>query len=174
MRIASKAGWAEPIPKMDEDDPHWRTEYQATVRTWLLYLPGQALWSYYVLASVHLREIEGGEPAHKLFEMATHEIMMVALGPAQCDGLTAETYREKRPEWLSPLNYKAQVAAESDEEMEKLTDLTAKAFVSGMFPAEPQGIAIQTSRGRVTAKTYFRRTLERTLEHMRHDGHPFD
>lgn len=66
-------------------------------------LPGtHPLWSWYDLSVIHLRDVEGYEPAVRMRHEATHELALYAVSD--------EGQR------LTPVNYSMQAALESDDE----------------------------------------------------------
>src|SRR5687767_6509261 len=61
-----------------------RPDFDGTVAIWICRAPGaHILWDHWMLTAIHLRPIEGVKAAHKHFEAATHEFMIVALNPEQ-------------------------------------------------------------------------------------------
>ena len=59
-------------------------DHEGTVGGFLVAAPGaHPFWDHYLFMVVHLRPIPGVKPAHKRFEAATHEFMIMALDPGQ-------------------------------------------------------------------------------------------
>lgn len=51
---------------------------------WLCHHPGvHAVWSWWIVGAVHLREVPGMPPAKKRYPEAEHELMVVALEPGR-------------------------------------------------------------------------------------------
>lgn len=107
----------------------------ATLAAWFLVCPMQSpAWDSYVLAVVHLRDIEGQEhPPRLTVPRATHELMVYACNPAAHP-------RAHDPEtWapLNPLNVVEQVELPDDAAGVSLAEQAAWAVVRGYLPAEP-------------------------------------
>lgn len=128
----------------------------ATLKAWLMYLPGQhPFWSHYMLGVIHLRPIEGGRPVHKYAPDAEHEIIMCALDPQSKPD--ANNINSLIP--LHPINYSIQFAGLSDEKVVDTAGLLVTNFVGGGFMAEPDGIVV----GYVNAREHFYRKVERYI-----------
>lgn len=66
----------------------WKTNFEHTVETsatlssYLVHCPNlHAFWSYWWVSLIHLREVEGIQPAVRDFENAEHEISVYAQNP---------------------------------------------------------------------------------------------
>lgn len=102
---------------------------------WILELPNvHPLWNTYQLTVIHLRDIDGVKPAHKIIPGAEYEIMLLALNP------------EHDPKWddqeswhfLTPPNFRVQFANASDELTIAVCELFAQWLVDGDIPADPE------------------------------------
>lgn len=117
-------------------DPADPPEWLATVDVWFLHCPGQSpLFDRFRLGVVHLRDVPGIAPPHRLDPDAgaTHELNLVALDPTarpRADGFG--TWR-----FMLPINYLAQFAAPADEIAADLAKLAAVSVVRGYLWAEP-------------------------------------
>lgn len=112
-----------------------KVDETATVAAWFLVCPMQSpAWDTYVLAVVHLRDIEGQEhPPRITVPRATHELMVYACDPSKRP-------RAHDPEtWhpLLPLNVVEQVELPDDAAGVSLAEQAAWAVVRGYLPAEP-------------------------------------
>lgn len=108
-----------------------------TLEAWLLALPGQhPLWDHYMLAIIHLRDVEGMPPARKVAAHMEHEIIMLALDPERNP---SPTDRETIVP-LMPVNYSDQLSQLTDEQAVVMTRLMVRGFVNGALFAEPSGI----------------------------------
>lgn len=110
------------------------SDWPATLASWFLHCPGQSpAWSHFLLAIIHLREIDGAPPAHISVPHATHEVMLVALDPARLPN------PEETETWsfLRPANVTEQIELPNDDEAVVLLRQCAQAVVDGVLPAEP-------------------------------------
>ncbi len=116
------------------DPPLVYKDWAACVSSWLLHCPGQsAAWDHYILSIIHLRSIEGVKPAVVRFPHATHEVMLVALDPAQHP--VPEDVNSWRP--LLPVNVEEQIELPNDSDAKDLLAVCVRAVVNGTLPAEP-------------------------------------
>jgi len=114
-----------------------KADQTATLKAWLLHLPGQhPFWSDYMFGVVHLRPIEGGRPPVKIMPDAEHEMIVVALDPSRKPN--ASDINTLIP--LHPVNYVVQFAGMTDEQAIETAALLVNAFIEGGFLVEPQGI----------------------------------
>lgn len=155
-------GFTEQIPLPAPARPDWN----AALAAWLIYAPwAHPLWQYYQLAVVHLRHIDGVKPAVLRTPDAAHELMVVALDPQRIPaaGLTAADCVNAHPGFLLPVSLCEQFEGTTDAEMVRLAELCAHACARATLSPEPN--YLQREGWRVS--------LWRTLEHIRHGGHPF-
>lgn len=62
------------------------------------------VWNHWVISMIHLRDIEGVKPAHKLYSNAEYELMGISINPEECpnpDPSKPEEFRYLRPMDLS-------------------------------------------------------------------------
>ena len=98
----------------------------ASLRTWIIKAPyAHPLWSYYVLAVVHLRPIDGMPDPIIRLKGATHEMFLFALDPEKPVAL------DKKPSLLHPANFIAQFIAAHDMDAVRMIDETASDVVTG-------------------------------------------
>lgn len=130
MVLRGVAGVAVEVVIEEVDTP----DHAATVGLWFLDCPGQSpVWSHYVLAIIHLRDIPGVRPATVDIPHATHEVMLVALDPALSPTpLDTSSWRH-----LRPTNVVEQVQLPDDSAAAALLGDAAQAVVDGTLPAEP-------------------------------------
>lgn len=158
-RLHSTLVWAE---RTNLDMLPRTPEQQATLAQWFVHLPGQAVWSDYLINVVHLRPIDGAPPAVLDRADATHEVLVVALDPIENPRPNAmETWR-----FLRPINVQCQFQVPSDDLAIEMGRLLTQACLDGVLFIEPGGI-----RG---AREYWQGTVDRTAEHMRTGGHQED
>src|SRR5260221_7732159 len=76
-------------PDLQGQGSAWRvtargsTDSGATIDCWLVRGPWHPLWSFWLVSTIHLRDIPGqSKPAHKTFAAATHEFLIVSLQSA--------------------------------------------------------------------------------------------
>lgn len=131
--LTGPVGKAEKIPLETLD---LKADQTATLESWLLNLPDQAIWSHYHLSVVHLRDIDGVEPAQKSYPEAEHEFMMVALNPDY--NPKVDDMDSLHP--LIPLNWVHQWHGLNDEKAKEICRGMVKYLVEGRLPAELQGI----------------------------------
>ena len=114
-----------------------KADQTATLKAWLLHLPGQhPFWSDYMFGVVHLRPIAGTRPPSKHAPDAEHEMIVVALDPnAKPNASNLNTLVP-----LTPVNYVVQFAGMTDEQAIETAALLVNAFIEGGFLVEPQGI----------------------------------
>jgi hypothetical protein len=152
--LAGPAGEATELVVHDADGPT-----TATVACWWLHCPGQSVaWDRYMLAAIHLRPIEGQQPAVVRVPHATHEVMLVALnpekGPAPTDPATWQ--------YLQPINLQEQVQLPDDATAVAMLRDCARAVVDGVLWAEAP------LSGQVEP---WRTSLIKTSAHLRGEEH---
>jgi len=110
---------------------------EATLGAYLMYIPSAHLfWRHYMICVIHLRDIEGANPAVKQYPEATHELLVAALNPDYApDPNDPETIHT-----LRPLNVVVQFTVPKDEDAQEILTLAARACVDGRFLVEPEGI----------------------------------
>lgn len=134
--IRGLAGGAERIPV---ETFGMTADQSATLESWLLHLPGQAIWHHYTLSMIHLRNIEGVKPAVRQHDEAEYELMLVALDPDK--GPTATDRESLHP--LRPINFVRQfhfARGSDDDRARRLCATFVVYLVHGDLPAELQGI----------------------------------
>jgi hypothetical protein len=91
----------------------WRTRYGKTggeICGWIIEAPwAHPMWHSYMLSAVHLRPLDGLEPAVIYLPGATHEVMLYALNPEHTPAL------DQFPKLLMPANFHGQWIEVSDE-----------------------------------------------------------
>lgn len=153
--IRGRYGRAERVPLPPEEE-RAKPDHTATLAVWLITSPHyHPFWSQFLLSSVHLRDIEGVKPAHKLFEEAQYEVLVAALNPEKGhrDAKDGPPFRH-----MVPLNVREQFAAGTDEQVAHLTGLLAGGVVWGVLNPEPQGI--------IGAREQWAHSIESTMAHL--------
>jgi len=128
--LSGVAGRATLLELSERDDP----AQSGTVSAWLLVCPGQAAgWTHYIAAVVHLRPIDGAQPAYVRWPAATHEVLLYALDPGRNPSPTDPS------SWcpLLPLNVCEQLELPSDAAAVQLLELSVAAVLDGRLWAEP-------------------------------------
>lgn len=145
--------WAQEITARPRPDS------QATLASWLLYIPGVSpAWSHYMVSIITLEDIEGVPPAVKRYPQAKYEIMVVALDPTgRPDANDPETLRI-----LNPINYTLQFHDFPRQHIPDLGKALVKGFLHSDLPIEPEGM--------LGARTYIALTIQKTLAHWA-EGH---
>lgn len=152
--ISGVAGGAQRITA-----PSLRPDQEASIASWLVNCPGQALWSDYLVCVIHLRELPGVAPAHKSDPTATHEIIVCALDPKH----------QPRPDdlqsihHLTPVNYLQQFEVASDEQAIGICERLVEAFVDGQYRIEPFGPTAD--------RNLVHEVIRTTAEHVRTGRH---
>ncbi len=139
--------------------PSLRPDQEASIASWLLKCPGQALWSDYLVGVIHLRDLPGVAPANKMAQNMTHEILVVALDPKfqpRPDDL--ETFHH-----LLPANYGQQFEVASDEQAISICRWLVEAFVEGRYRVEPFGPTFD--------RDLVHEVIRNTAEHTRTGAH---
>lgn len=135
--IIGKVGtaWKQRREYLLSKHPEFVLTDKTTVASWVIFAPyAHPLWSYYALATISLRDVEGVEPAIIYNEEATHEIMIVALNPDN------EPTVNDFLHYLSPLNYVGQWKEESDESALATTEQTVRDVVNGILNPDTDAI----------------------------------
>lgn len=139
-----------------------------TVTWWLLTGDWHPVWSQFVLSVVHLRDCPGREAAQLQFPGATHELVVMALHPAELPArhspltLTNGGVRAVGG-WLEPIDVVHQFTA-TDDEMTELAELCARASVDGVLNPS-------TDDNRVHYREQWLSACVKTLAHMRGEEH---
>lgn len=155
--LTGPAGTAiEILVELDDTDP---PDWGATIANYFLTCPGQSIaWPNYLLSCIHLRPIDGVQPAVVKIPHATHEVMLLALNPA-----AKPTPTDPRSwQHLTPANLMEQVELPDDDAARHLLHDAAQAVVDGILWAEPP------LSGQVEP---WRTSLIRTSAHLRGEPH---
>lgn len=81
-----------------------------TVASWLVHAPfAHPVFPCYQIAAIHLRDVEGAQPAKIMLPGATHEVIVLALSPDQTLRL------DEMPQPLHPVNFMGQFVATDDQ-----------------------------------------------------------
>lgn len=162
-------GKAEAIPIPDRPDA------AETLCQWLITAPMyHPMWTQYLLFVVRLRDdIPGFPPPERQFVGATHEMMLFALNPDPEDtgtpmrhtpkSLLERIENNKGLPYLTPINIAQQHEA-TDEEMERVAELSAWAVIQGLM--EPE-----TSNGAERIREHWLTSATKTLAHIRGEEH---
>ena len=86
-----------------------------SVQRWIIKAPWMHMcWEYHYVGLIHLRDVEGHEPANIQFQGATHELIVLAMNPD-----AEPSFSE--PQFLTPISIAQQFVAENDAEaLEKI------------------------------------------------------
>jgi hypothetical protein len=156
--VAGPAGraWRTRLKPIGE---RGKPDTDGTVCCWLINAPGaHPFWSYWALSLIHLRPIEGTKQAHKAFETATHELMIMALDPSK--PLPPLDVSADWPlHWLTPLDVCQQFEVPSDEAADEIATLCVRSIVDGRISPDQD------------YRSYWRVSIEATAEHYRTGGH---
>lgn len=148
-------------------DPNVRGS-QTTVDWWLLTGTWHPIWPQFVLSVVHLRPVDGHQPAQLHFPGATHELVVLALNP----GEPPQTHDIETLQrggiaavggYLEPVDVVHQFTA-TDDEMRELADLAAQGCVNGFLTPS-------TDDARSALREQWLTACVRTLAHMRGEEH---
>lgn len=113
--------------------------------SWLLQIPGLAIWSRYAILCASLRDVPGVPPAFKDFEEATHELIVLAIHP----DVPSDKFEEGCwSPYLTPINFVRQVCCESDEKMNRVTQELARQCVMGQLWPEMESVRVDEIRMR--------------------------
>lgn len=154
-------------PELKHYGAAWRitaranVDQDATVESWLVQGPWHPLWTYWLVASVHLRDMPGqSRPPVKRFAAATHEFLILSLqSPPGIADVHPDPDDLNTLRHLDPPDVVTQFVA-TDEEARKLVDLAVKAIVlTGKSPDSDY-------------REWWVRSIPRTLEHIRFGKHP--
>lgn len=138
---------AEPITK----------DHEAGIGLYLLFCPGAHLmWSYWVIAVYHLRDLEGFTPANKRFPEATHEIMFGALSP-DVNPLVEEPHK-----WLhiQPYDLIKQIEVPTDTDALGIVQMCIKKIMTGKVSPDQD------------FRRYWEQSIDLTAVHIRQGLHP--
>ena len=106
----------------------WDGVPHSQVDMWIINAPyAHPVWANYVLSLIHLRNVDGLEPAHISLPGATHEFYLYALNP---DGMFSN---DGNPRVLTPINFSAQFIAEDDEAAKLLMRRTVQDVIDGLL-----------------------------------------
>jgi hypothetical protein len=81
--------------------PQARPDQAATIVGYVVTGPFHPMWSWWMVAVIHLRKIPGTHPAHKHYPEAEYELMIVSLDPETPPDL-AETFPQEIRQLLPP------------------------------------------------------------------------
>lgn len=127
----------------------------ATLTAWLVHGGFHPLWSYWMIAVIHLREIAGVRPSHKSYPAATHEFMIVSLESAPGSAhVHPDPDDPKSFKPLMPPDVVWQFDGLDDAKASRLADLAVKAIIAGH--ASPD----------VDWRSWWLEALPKTAEHL--------
>lgn len=135
------------------------------LRAWVINGPFHPFWSWWMLAVVHLRPIEGTPTTKKHYPEAEYEFMIVAFNPERgvpdIDAIERdEDWGDKNiPKFLTPFEVVQQFHGTGDENAAKVCDLAAWAIGHGMLSPDQD------------YRTRWQRAILETVEHMTDGGH---
>lgn len=139
--------WLLPLP---EEFKH--PAQAASLAGWLVHQPGvHPHWEYWLLSVVHLRDIEGIDPAKKAFPEATHELTILSLDP---DIGVPDPDKPEKFRYLMPQDLVKQIAS---------TDADAIKIAGGMIDIVIAGKMAMDSDYRGSWSTL----IDNTLTHLR-------
>ena len=138
-----------------------KPDTSATLAQWLVNGPFHPLWSYWIVACIHLRPIDGVPQAKVSVPGATHEFLIISLE-------SAPGSPEHRPDpddlstWhiLQPADCVHQEIGLTDQQAADICDLIVRA-------ACEKGWTLDSD-----ARSFWQDTIARTAEHFRLGGHP--
>lgn len=138
-----------------------------TLAWWLLTGTWHPIWPQFVISVIHLRDVEGREPATLQFPGATHELLVLALNPGEPpkihDAVKLERKGLKLCGYLEPIDVVHQFEA-TDEQMVDLAKLAAQACVDGRLNPS-------TDDAREFYHEQWLTACVKTLAHMRGEEH---
>ena len=121
---------------------------------------GHPFWSWYYVAIIHLRPIEGCRPPYIAFPEATHEIQIVAMNPEAPLSDVDDWGKPEQPvNWLLPLELEHQFVVRDDEQAELLGQLVVEAICRGNSPDQDH-------------RAYWSVVVDQTAEHICYGTHP--
>lgn len=100
---------------------------ELSLPSWIVFSPwAHPMWLCYLISGVSLRDTPGAPPAKYQFRGATHEVFGYAIDP---DGPPLAI--DERPAILQPLNFAAQLIADSDADAAARIEAAVAAVVDG-------------------------------------------
>lgn len=159
--IVGTHGRAWQIPLSDVGR-RGRPDADGTVIGWLLHAPqAHMLWTYYAVAVIHLRAIEGVKPPVIRLLGATHEMMIVSLNPEKrLPDLEAVGRGEASFAFLTPIDVVEQFAVRDDAEAAQLGELAIRVCVNGIASPDQDW------------RSWWKRAIAETASHFRSGRHP--
>lgn len=117
------------------DFARWQEPVRAAICGWIVEAPhAHPIWHSYFLTAVHLRPMDGCQPAHIFLPGATHEIMVIALDPSHTPRL------DRSSAYLTPMNFTGQWIAECDEAALAKVEASVDEILAGMLNPDTDGI----------------------------------
>jgi hypothetical protein len=124
--------WKEESPKKE-----------TSTCSWIVFAPdAHPLWDYYFISCVSLADFAGVTPAKKYNKDATHEIIVIALDPAQIP--TVNDINVIRI--LTPINFMGQWKEENDDSARTTIEKTVRDIVDGILSPDTDWISQWVSR----------------------------
>lgn len=126
------------------------------------------IWPNYCVTVIHLRDLPGQEkPANINLPGATHEVMVIALNPEHVPSLEPDAGLK----YLTPLNFRGQFVAESDEAAVARVQKDVEDICAGLLNPDTDGTQQWVARyGDHCFKKEFRDAKPGTMEHTLMQG----
>ena len=112
----------------------------ACLASFYVHRPGAAIWTWWQMSVVHLRDVEGAEPPVRTLPGATHEFVFAALDTFGGSGVNPDV----RPpnvdapvemRYMTPIDFVGQFAGLADAQALSVLSLTVRAVCEGVVPA---------------------------------------
>jgi hypothetical protein len=155
--VGGKA-WRIPMAPVGQ---RGRPDSDGTVVGWLLHAPSaHPFWTYWMVAVIHLRPIDGVRPAVIRLDGATHEIMIAALDPGcPLPNLNAVGRCEAAFTFLVPIDLVEQFIVRDDAQAAQLGDLAVSGCVEGYASPDQDW------------RAWWRGAVRQTASHLREGRH---
>jgi hypothetical protein len=133
---------------------------QATLRSWLVHGGFHPMWTYWLVSTVHLRDIPGTPPPAITIEGATHEFTILSLeSPPSCPERHPNPDDLETIHHLIPPDVSHQLVGLTDEQAIAICDLMIQRIIDGQMSPDSD------------FRSHWNRALDATADHYRRGVH---
>ena len=133
-----------------------RPDQEATLIGYIINGPWHLLWSWWMVAVIHLREIPGVKPPNKRYPGAEYEFMIISIDP-DVPPNPDKTFPQD-VKYLTPIDVVYQFDGVTDEQAKEICTTAVKVIIKGMSPDQDY-------------RSWWENSIAKTVEHYKAGVH---